>query len=219
MFVCSAFGKTIALDGEWQIRVDEQGEGVEQKYFAETFSGKSGILPGTNYENLKDASNGKRDMGNFSEPRSYRGSIRYQREIEVDDLAKKYVLFMECCGWESFVWVNGNYVGTHNSLLAPHEYKLPMLLYKAEIKAFLYTLEWTGFQLLSLQDYPGQRTSPVRKIKCCNPLRAEEIRMHHMFSSPSDTLTGSTSDDIPQKGTGVAISFKECTHEPFNSSF
>ena len=27
-------------------------------------------------------------------------------------------------------------------------------------------------------------------------------------SSPSYTLTGSTSDDIPQKGTGVAISFK-----------
>lgn len=132
MFVCSAFGKTIPLDGEWQMRVDEKGEGVEQKYFAETFSGESGMLPGTNHENLKDESSNKRDMGNFSEPRSYRGSIWYQREIEIDDLAKEYVLFMERCGWESFVWVNGNYVGTHNSLLAPHEYKLTPLLNKGK---------------------------------------------------------------------------------------
>jgi len=39
--------------------------------------------------------------------------------------------------------------------------KLSLLLYKAEIEAVLCTPELTGIQLLQLQDYPGQGTSPV----------------------------------------------------------
>jgi len=39
--------------------------------------------------------------------------------------------------------------------------KLAVLLYKAEIEAVLCTPELTGIQLLQLQDYPGQGTSPV----------------------------------------------------------
>lgn len=124
----SAFGKTISLDGEWQMRVDDQGVGVAEKYFEQTFSGETGVLPGTNHENLKDVAGIKRESSNATEPRSYRGSIWYQRDIEIDDLSKEYVLFMERCGWESYLWVNGSYVGTQNSLIAPHEYKLSSLL-------------------------------------------------------------------------------------------
>jgi len=126
------FAETIPLAGEWQMRVDENGEGVAQKFFAETFSGETGVLPGTNHDNLKDETSSKRELGNFTEPRSYRGSIWYQREIEIDDLSKDYVFFMERCGWESFVWVNGKYVGSQNSLIAPHEHNLSSFLKKGK---------------------------------------------------------------------------------------
>ncbi|VGO13586.1 Beta-galactosidase [Pontiella desulfatans] len=129
---CGVFGNTIALDGEWQMRVDDKGEGVAQKFFAETFSGETGVLPGTNHDNLKNETSNRRDMANSTEPRSYRGSIWYQREIEIDDLSKEYILFMERCGWESFIWVNGKYAGTQNSLVAPHEHNLTKSLKKGK---------------------------------------------------------------------------------------
>jgi len=127
-----AIAGDIPLAGTWQMRVDDKGEGVAQKFFTQKFSGETGVLPGTNHQNLKEETSAKRDMANFTEPRSYRGSIWYQREIEIDDLSKEYVFFMERCGWESFVWVNGKYVGTQNSLIAPHEHNLTSLLKKGK---------------------------------------------------------------------------------------
>jgi len=113
------------------MRVDENGVGVEQEFFNQRFQGETGRLPGTNQENLKEETvTAKKWPVNFTEIRRFRGSIWYQREINIQDLSKENILFMERCGWESFVWINGEYVGTRNSLLAPHEYNISAQLKK-----------------------------------------------------------------------------------------
>lgn len=59
-------------------------------------------------------------------PRHYVGVAWYQRDVEVPEAwrGRRVVLFMERPRWESTVWVGERRVGSHNSLVAPHEFDL-----------------------------------------------------------------------------------------------
>jgi len=122
------FGQTIPLAGEWQMRVDAEGVGIKEKYFNDQFSGETGQLPGTHQDNLKGNNYSRKELGRFTHLSSFRGCIWYQKSVEIEDISKEYTLFMKRCGWESNVWINGKYVGTQNSLVAPHEYTLTSYL-------------------------------------------------------------------------------------------
>jgi len=59
-------------------------------------------------------------------PMHYLGAAWYQRDIEIpaDWAGNRLVLFLERPHWESRVWLDGNLIGTNNSLCAPHEFEL-----------------------------------------------------------------------------------------------
>ncbi len=59
----------------------------------------------------------------------YAGAAWFQRDIVVptDWHGRRIVLFLERAHWETRVWIDGQLIGTNNSLSTPHEYDLGRL--------------------------------------------------------------------------------------------
>lgn len=59
-------------------------------------------------------------------PRHYLGAAWYQRDLEIpaDWAGRRVQLLLERPHWETTVWLDGERLGSNNSLVAPHEYEL-----------------------------------------------------------------------------------------------
>ena len=59
-------------------------------------------------------------------PKHYLGAAWYQRDIEIPAgwAGRRLALFLERPRWETTVWLDGNRIGSNNSLVAPHEFEL-----------------------------------------------------------------------------------------------
>lgn len=76
-----------------------------------------------------------RQPGNIKVPfwlqpvKYYKGKAWFQREINIPGKwnGKHIKLFLERCHWSSTVWIDGNNVGTNESLSVPHRYELGAL--------------------------------------------------------------------------------------------
>ncbi len=147
----------ISLTGEWQFRIDSLDQGIEKKWYQETFN-ETVRLPGSMAENGKgyevtvntewvgdivDQSyfTGKkyekyRQPGNIKIPfwlkpvLYYKGVAWYQKEVDMpqDWDGRHITLILERCHWESTVFINGNMAGSQNGLGTPHEYDVTELL-------------------------------------------------------------------------------------------
>jgi hypothetical protein len=147
----------LSLAGEWKFRIDSLDNGIEQKWYNGELN-ETVILPGSMAENGKgnevslstdwtgdivDRSyfteiryQKYRQAGNIKIPfwlkpvKYYKGAAWYQKDVDVPEgwTAKRVVLFLERCHWESTVYVNDKKAGSQNSLSTPHEYDLTGLL-------------------------------------------------------------------------------------------
>lgn len=118
--------KPISLAGEWRFEIAD----TNAQAFARVLSGKI-HLPGT----LDDAGLGPK---NAEQPTlegpyriyNYAGSAYYQRDIEIPDTwsGKRVTLFLERCRWTTKVWIDDTYIGTQESLIAPHLYDFGTVL-------------------------------------------------------------------------------------------
>ncbi|HPC94764.1 MAG TPA: hypothetical protein PLU87_07485 [Sedimentisphaerales bacterium] len=145
-----------SLAGTWRFRADLENKGLTERCFEQVPSQKID-LPGSMQENgygddvtVETAWTGQivdqswftaekyepyRQPDNIKVPfwltpvKHYVGPAWYQKEIHIPGKwnAKRIVLFLERCHWETQVWVDGRSVGTNNSLSAPHEYDLGVL--------------------------------------------------------------------------------------------
>lgn len=120
----------LPLDGLWEMRRDPACEGESRGWFAEVFSGDVAVLPGTVETNPREPEAREGSLNGFMARYPFTGMVWYQREIEVPGtwLGKVIVLELERCQWETQVWVDGQFIGTRNSLVAPHIYTLPDVL-------------------------------------------------------------------------------------------
>ena len=130
----------LPLAGEWRMKLDPtSSEGVGQKWYHQTISGDTASLPGTiNDENHRTAAatiplsppGSNVGLGNFQPLYAYQGAVWYQRDIEIPAgwVGKPIELFMESCMWETYVWVDDQFIGTVNSLATPHRYDLTKAL-------------------------------------------------------------------------------------------
>jgi hypothetical protein len=144
----------INLSGNWQFQMDTSDVGVDQQWFLMHLQDNIS-LPGSMPENDKgftpnvktkwtgsiyDSSwyfnphmEKYRQPGNTKFPfwltplRYYVGVSWYQREVEIPKnwKSKSIVLFLERPHWQSTVWIDGNQVGSRNSLSTPHIFDLP----------------------------------------------------------------------------------------------
>ncbi|GAB3992174.1 glycoside hydrolase family 2 TIM barrel-domain containing protein [Spirosoma daeguense] len=146
----------ISLAGQWQLRLDPDDLGLRQHWWQQTFTDHV-QLPGSLTENGKgnditlqtpwtgdviDSTYFVSDKyqkyreGNLKIPfwlkpvKYYVGPAWYKRTVDIPtNWAKKRVtLNLERCHWETTVYVNGQFCGTRNSLVAPHQFDLTKLL-------------------------------------------------------------------------------------------
>jgi len=147
----------LSLAGEWKFRIDSLDQGIENKWYQNTFE-EIVILPGSMAENgkgdditLKTPWTGDiidksyfteqkyakyREEGNIKIPfwlkpvKYYKGPAWYQKEFDIPSgwENKHVILVLERPHWESTVYINGKPAGTQNSLAVPHEFDISDLL-------------------------------------------------------------------------------------------
>ena len=149
--------ESVSLAGEWRFRIDSLDKGVQDRWYDKATE-ETITLPGSMAENGKgnevtlktdwtgdivDRSyftNEKyaryRQPGNIKIPfwlkpsRYYKGVAWYQKEIQMPDgwKGRNITLFLERPHWETTVFVNGERIGTENSLAVPHQYDITEFL-------------------------------------------------------------------------------------------
>src|SRR5262249_45205989 len=143
--------ETISLAGDWRFQLDRKNSGIEERWLAQKLPDHI-RLPGSLPEqgvgddisintqwtgDIVDKSwftapeyAKYRQPGNVKIPfwlqpeKYYAGATWYQRELQIPAgwVAKRVILSLERPHWETRVWLDGNEVGSNNSLSTPHEY-------------------------------------------------------------------------------------------------
>lgn len=146
----------ITLAGTWQLRLDPTDEGIRRHWWSETFPDTI-HLPGSltehgkgnkvtlqtpwtgdvvdstyffekKYQSFRE---GDLKIPFWLKPTSYyAGPAWYRRQIDVPASWKKQriVLNLERCHWKTMVFVNGQFAGSQNSLVAAHQFDLTNLI-------------------------------------------------------------------------------------------
>ncbi len=117
-------GESRSLAGQWRFQLDAQRAGLTEKWYAAPLGGDASIkLPGT----LDDAGLGPKNtrpptLAGPSRLYDYAGPAWYQRDIEIPATwaQQRVSLFLERCRWTSSVWLDDRFIGTQDSLIAPH---------------------------------------------------------------------------------------------------
>ena len=152
----SCFGESLSLAGEWRFELDRTDAGIDESWFNRTLPDKfklPGSLPAagigddisTNtpwiggvkgspwfsapeYEKYREPGNVKVPFW-LQPDKYYAGAAWYQRDFEVPESwsGKRVVLSLERPHWETRVWLDGNLIGTNDSLGTPHEYDFGIL--------------------------------------------------------------------------------------------
>jgi hypothetical protein len=124
--------ETISLAGEWTVRLDEQKNGEQQQWFKQVFEKKI-KLPGT----LDDAGIGEPTKLNadslnreillhLTRKHSFVGHAWYAKEITIPAgwQGKSIELSLERVIWNTKAWIDGNEIGSQESLIAPQTWNV-----------------------------------------------------------------------------------------------
>ncbi len=104
------FGNDIATDTPWVVALGDAWWKLQPAELREKFSQP-----------------GRVEVPFLSQPpKHYLGAAWYQRDIEIPAgwSGRRLGLFLERPRWETTVWLDGNKLGSNNSLVAPHEFEL-----------------------------------------------------------------------------------------------
>jgi len=115
-----------SLEGQWKFQLDDQKVGINEKWYAAPLHGSTTIkLPGT----MDDAGLGPKNTKPPTLAGPYRlydyaGPAWYQRDMEVPATwtGQRVSLSLERCRWVTSVWLDDGFVGSQDSLIAPHLY-------------------------------------------------------------------------------------------------
>ena len=116
--------ETICLHGDWRFRLDPDGRGVEERWFADELD-DTVALPGTTDENHKGEKTGERCEDRLSRVWRWIGAAWYQKKITIPEswADKRITLYLERTK-HTDVWVDTTCRGAEDSLSAPHVYDL-----------------------------------------------------------------------------------------------
>lgn len=122
----------ISLAGEWKFQLDPDNKGIEDQWYQKALENKF-KLPGTTDENGYGTPSAvkpeltKDVLQYLTRKHKYIGAAWYQREINIPEewQDKQIEILLERVIWETKVWLDGQYIGMADSLIAPHRYILP----------------------------------------------------------------------------------------------
>lgn len=121
-----AFTEPISLAGQWRFALDPNKEGVEKQFFKRELPERI-ALPGSTDEAKFGGPNPKKPtLDRLYRLYPYEGPAWYQRDIQIPEgwQGKQVSLFLERTHGDTTVWLDDRYVGTQDSLIAPHLYNL-----------------------------------------------------------------------------------------------
>ncbi|MEK3671469.1 glycoside hydrolase family 2 TIM barrel-domain containing protein [Paenibacillus sp. FSL R10-2771] len=113
----------ISLEGEWKLQLDESKQGLVLPYTDVI------TLPGTTSHARKGPKNEEFLVSALTDEYLFEGSVWYSREIDIpEELAgKSSYLYLERTRLTT-LWVDGQEIGSRDSLNTAHVYELPQLL-------------------------------------------------------------------------------------------
>ena len=120
-----AADNSISLSGEWNFKLDPDNLGIKEKWFDKQLPDKA-KLPGSPDEQKLGFKNDEVCLDHLTREYKYIGKAWYQKEVDIPESwsNKRIVLYLERAMWETKVYVDGNYIGTEDSLCVPHIYNL-----------------------------------------------------------------------------------------------
>ena len=115
------------MQARWRFALDPNNSGINEKWFQKSLDDQVN-LPGTTDENRKSALNNTREPNHLTRLYPFAGSAWYQCDINVPAgwANKRVTLFLERTKITR-LWLDGNEIGSQNSLVAPHVYSLGSL--------------------------------------------------------------------------------------------
>lgn len=148
--------KTIGLSGQWSFGLDRNNVGIKEQWYNRQLPEKISLPGSLQEQSFGDKPSANTQWTSrigtqlLSDPRfteyiqsddfkcpfwltperHYVGKAWYQREVSIpkDWQDKRIILFLERAHWKTTVWIDGQQVGSCDSLGAPHEYDLSKLI-------------------------------------------------------------------------------------------
>lgn len=163
------FAQEISLKGNWQVKIDSLNIGTKENWQNNSFSEQIIALPGT----LDDAKIGKTSildikilnkeiLTKLTRKHRYVGVAWYQKEINLPKGISDAELFLERVIWKTECWIDGKYIGTQESLIAPHTFKTGLL--KAGKHIIVLKIDNTKQYDISLKDMAHAYTDGTQII-------------------------------------------------------
>ena len=120
-----AGAESISLKGDWNFKLDPDNLGIKEQWFDQKLTDKA-KLPGSLDEQKLGFKNDEICLAHLTREYKYIGKAWYQKEVTIPEnwSNERIVLFLERAMWETRVYVDGNYLGSQNSLCVPHVYNL-----------------------------------------------------------------------------------------------
>lgn len=118
----------INLAGRWKFKMDRDRQGVAEKWYLQDFTDTI-LIPGTMEESGYGDIPEEINIKDLNHTRFYRGWAWYQTEfiLSEQDAEQSIELYLARVQWDSFIWVDGRYIGNQNSLATAHRYALKNL--------------------------------------------------------------------------------------------
>ena len=115
----------MSMSGAWTVTLDPKDVGFKEGWQERKLTGQPVMLPGT----LDDASIGEEPKPSrtvLTRRKEYLGQAWYQREVVIPESwrGKRVSLFLERVMWESRVWLDGQLIGSQDSLDTPQIHEL-----------------------------------------------------------------------------------------------
>ncbi|MEO7718587.1 MAG: discoidin domain-containing protein [Capsulimonas sp.] len=125
--IALAQNKTISLAGTWAFRLDPNHVGEADRWYSSSLPDRI-VLPGSTDTAGYGAPAPSAGLIGLTRRHAYVGPAWYQRSIDVPRSwsGKDIRLFLERAHWKTTLWIDGQRVGSQDSLSAPHLYDLGM---------------------------------------------------------------------------------------------
>ena len=113
------------LGGQWRMVLDSENQGVQKGWFKQFPGDGTMSLPGT-LDEAGIGTPGRLSLYVLTRTHEYIGKVWYQREVEIPESwnGKTVQLWLDRVMWESRLYVDGELIGSEDSLCTPHVYEI-----------------------------------------------------------------------------------------------
>jgi hypothetical protein len=179
--------RVISLAGQWRFALDPNKEGGAKEFFNRELPERIQLPGSTDEAHFGTPHPNKPTLDGLYRLHTYEGPAWYQREVEIPAAwqGKRVLLFLERTHWETRLWVDGRYVGTQDSLIAPHRYDLGTTLAPGKHRLTICvdnTLKFNLGRFVSI-NYEGTQTNwngliGRLELRAVDPVAIEDVQVY-----------------------------------------